>query len=480
MNGGRCSTRRTFGQLREHDFLRVHVNRGDRACGSYGIDRGLGHAQRYRCHGGRAVSQRAGMGGGLSVGHHGLHQTPNVGIGGGDPSQSRTGKRHLVNFTPLLLAGLVMAVLTGQAGADRVRFATFNASMSRGAEGELAVALRDGADPQIAKIAAIIRAVDPDVVLVNEFDYGAGHDRAFVDNWLGGDWPFSFIAPSNTGLATGRDLDGDGIVGSEPGTMELARDSHGFGTFEGQYGMVVLSKHEIALKDVRTFRTFLWRDMPGARLPVAPDGTPFYSDEVLGILRLSSKSHWDVPVRIGGEIVHFLVSHPTPPVFDGPEDRNGTRNADEIRFWSDYIAGAEYIEDDSGAKGGLPGGARFVIAGDLNADPVDGESVPGAIRQLLEHPLVDASMAPSADGAAAATEAQGGSNSTHRGDPRFDTADFDDEAPGNLRVDYLLPSAGLEIVAAGVFWPGEGDPGAELLDASDHRLVWIDITLPTR
>ena len=105
---------------------------------------------------------------------------------------------------------------------------------------------------------------------------------------------------------------------------------------------------------------------------------------------------------------------------------------------------------------------------------------PEAIRQLLEHPLVDASMAPSADGGAAAAEAQGGSNSTHRGDPRFDTADFDDEAPGNLRVDYVLPSAGLEIVAAGVFWPVEGDPGAELLDASDHRLVWIDVTLPTR
>ena len=25
--------------------------------------------------------------------------------------------------------------------------------------------------------------------------------------------------------------------------------------------------------------------------------------------------------------MHFLVSHPTPPVFDGPENRNGLRNA---------------------------------------------------------------------------------------------------------------------------------------------------------
>ena len=385
-----------------------------------------------------------------------------------------------MHFAPTLLAGLVIAVLAGHATAGSIRFATFNASMNRGAAGELEAALRDGNDPRIAKVAAIVGAVDPDVILLNEFDYGAGRDRIFVENYLDGAYPFSFIAPSNTGVATGLDLDGDGIAGSEPGTFELARDSHGFGTFEGQYGMVVLSRHEIAVEEVRTFRTFLWKDMPGARLPTRPDGTSFYSDAVLEVLRLSSKSHWDVPVRIGEEVVHFLVCHPTPPVFDGPEDRNGTRNADEIRFWSDYVAGAEYIYDDAGLRGGLAEDALFVIAGDMNADPVDGESVPGAIRQLLEHPLIDASATPQSDGGAAAAAAQGGANSVQRGDPRLDTADFNDNRPGNLRVDYVLPSAALELVQAGVFWPVEGDPGAEWIDTSDHRLVWIDVTLPAR
>ena len=385
-----------------------------------------------------------------------------------------------MNSKPIILAALVMTALAGHSRADPVRFGTFNASMNRGAAGELAAALRDGDDPQIAKVAEIIRAVDPDVIAINEFDYGAGLARAFVGNYLDDAYPFSFIAPSNTGVATGLDLDGDGIAGSEPGTTDLARDSHGFGMFEGQYGMLVLSRHEIAVEDVRTFRTFRWRDMPGARLPARPDGTPFYSDEALDVLRLSSKSHWDVPVRIGGEVVHFLVSHPTPPVFDGPEDRNGARNADEIRFWSDYIAGEEYIHDDSGRKGGLANGAHFVIAGDLNADPADGESVPGAIRQLLDHPLVNASVTPRSAGGAAAAAAQGGVNSTHGGDPRFDTADFRDDAPGNLRVDYVLPSTGLEVVAAGVFWPPEEAPEAAWLDASDHRPVWVDVTLPAR
>ena len=381
---------------------------------------------------------------------------------------------------PLLFASLILAILTGQANAGGIRFATFNASMSRDAEGALAVALRNGDDPQIAKVTGIIRAVDPDVILINEFDHGAGRDRTFVKNYVDDTYPFSFIAPSNTGLATGLDLDGDGIVGSQAGTLELAKDAHGFGMFEGQYGMVVLSKHEIALGEVRTFRTFLWKDMPEARLPVTLDGAPFYSDQALEILRLSSKSHWDVPVRIDGAIVHFLVCHPTPPVFDGPEDRNGARNADEIRFWADYITGAEYVHDDAGLKGGLSDEAHFVIAGDMNADPADGESVPGAIQQLLEHPLINVSVTPQSDGGAAAAAAQGGANSTQTGDPRFDTADFDDEAPGNLRVDYVLPSAGLKIVDAGVFWPLDDEPRAAFLDASDHRLVWIDVTLPAR
>ena len=384
---------------------------------------------------------------------------------------------------PLLLAGLVLAALGGEANADRIRFATFNASMHRGGAGELAAALRDGNDPQIAKVAEIIRAVDPDVILINEFDYDSGNDRAFVGNYLGDAYPFSFIAPSNTGLATGVDLDRDGVTGSEAGTFERARDSHGFGVFEGQYGMAVLSKHEIAVEAVRTFRTFRtfrWKDMPGARLPANPDGTPFYTEEALEVLRLSSKSHWDVPVRVGGAVIHFLVCHPTPPVFDGPEDRNGARNADEIRFWSDYITGAEYIHDDAGLTGGLANDAHFVVAGDMNADPADGDSVPGAIRQLLEHPAIDASVTPAADGGKAAALTQGGANAGHRGDPRVDTADFNDTAPGNLRVDYVLPSANLDVIAAGVFWPMDGRPGAALIDASDHRLVWTDVTLPAR
>ena len=71
------------------------------------------------------------------------------------------------------------------------------------------------------------------------------------------------------------------------------------------------------------------------------------------------------------------------PVFDSAEDKNGTRNHDEIRFWSDYVSPstAGYIVDDAGQRGGLRKNEFFVIAGDLNADPVDGDSTNEAINQ---------------------------------------------------------------------------------------------------
>jgi hypothetical protein len=91
-----------------------------------------------------------------------------------------------------------------------------------------------------------------------------------------------------------------------------------------------------------------------------------------------------------------------------------------------------YIYDDAGRFGGLPEGARFVVLGDMNADPFDGDSVDSAIRQLLDNPAVDASLGPASAGGPEQARLQGGANTTHGGDPAFDTADFADTAPGNL------------------------------------------------
>jgi len=410
-------------------------------------------------------------------------------------TRNRAGLAGMV-FSVVVLVGVV-PVGAVQGAPRTVRFATFNASLNRNFAGQLISDLSAPGNAQAATVAEIIQRTRPDVLLINEFDFddqGPGGTslaaQLFQENYLSvphGDaaaieYPFRFVAPSNTGIPSGFDLNNNGSVGGPD-------DAFGFGFFPGQFGMAVYSRFPIDLDDVRTFQNFLWKDMPGALLPDDPS-TPapadWYSPAELDVFRLSSKSHWDVPVQIGGKTVHFLVSHPTPPVFDGPEDRNGTRNHDEIRFWADYLIPSRsgYIVDDDGNRGGLRSGALFVIAGDQNSDPFDGDSIPGSAQLLLDHPLVNTRVTPESEGAVEQAALQGGANTTHVGDPRFDTADFSDVAPGNLRADYVLPRKNMRIEDAEVFWPTTDDPlfalvGTFPFPSSDHRLVWIDVRVPS-
>ena len=361
-----------------------------------------------------------------------------------------------------------------------LRAATYNVSMNRGREGQLLEDLASGEDAQIRAIAEVIQINNPDVLLLNEFDHdaeGRGVDlfrQKYLEVPQNGQspafYPYAFTAPVNTGVPSELDLNGDGEVGGPD-------DAWGFGEFPGQYGMVILSRHPILTDQVRTFQHLRWADMPHNLLP-----TEFYGPEISPQLRLSSKSHWDVPVQIGASVLHVLAAHPTPPSFDGPEKRNQRRNNDEIRLWVDYLQPgrrSEWIVDDAGTRGGLDPSEPFVILGDYNSDPVDGDSWPGAIEQLLRHPRVQDPQ-PTSEGAVEAAEAQGGANAEHEGAARLDTADFSEPSPGNLRVDYVLPSRGLQIVSSAVFWPSKGSPGAELtgthpFPTSDHRLVRVDL-----
>lgn len=379
-----------------------------------------------------------------------------------------------------LLAFLTCSPLS--AADHAIRVATFNIAMGLESEGDMATALESGADQRLRQLAEVLQTVRPDIVLLNEFDFDPATDAAGLlnSNYLGPDrntaepieYPYHYRAPVNTGVGSGLDLDGDGQTDG-PG------DSWGFGHFPGQYGMLVLSRFPLVTKKSRTFQYFRWSDMPDARRPVNPGGSAFHPDGVWPLLRLSSKSHWDLVFDIGGEEFHLLAHHPTPPVFDGPEDRNGARNFDEIRFWRDYTAPkpVDYMTDDRGMAGGIPAGARFVIAGDFNADPHDGDSVTGAIDQLLSAPWIDAGCMPLSIGAVEASLKQGGVNTEHSGNPAADTSDFNDRHVGNLRLDYVLPASGLEVLGCGVYWPPEGEHGHSSIGFSDHRLVWLDIRL---
>jgi Endonuclease/Exonuclease/phosphatase family len=375
------------------------------------------------------------------------------------------------------ILALLIWLAPALAAAETLRIATYNVDLSRNGPGLLLRDLLKG-DPQAAAVAEVIRAVRPDVLLVTGFD----HDlrgralAAFLELVRAGkhgvDYGFVFAPPVNAGVPSGLDLDLDGLRAGWD-------DGWGWGRFPGHGGMALLSRLPIDGEAARTFREFRWRDLPEAAMPLHPDGAPWPSAAAHAEMRLSSRSHWDVPVTLpGGGRLHLLAAYPTPPLFDGPEGRNLRRNHDEIAFWRHYLDGAAVV-DDQARRGSAPA-APLVVLGDLNADPMDGDGLRQAIQRLLAHPRLR-DPAPQSAGAAAAAAAQGGVNAAQSGPPALDTADWRDDAngPGNLRVDYVLPSTELEVAASGVYWPSPGEAMAEVVaEASDHRVVWVDVALP--
>lgn len=389
--------------------------------------------------------------------------------------------------------------VAGEPAADTlvVRVAAYNVEDTRQDD------LENAAHPRLRAIAAEIQRVRPDVILLSEVAYdqpGAPGYRAgeapgqnarrFAEAFLAvaqgeGLEPLryqAFTAPTNTGLASGFDFDNDGAAvtsypppppagpGGEPGPQtpegrRYGNDAWGFGTFPGQYGMALLVREglELLADSVRTFRLLPWSRQPEPRMPVDPaTGADWYDADERTAIRLSSKSHWDVPVRLpNGAVLHVLASHPTPPAFDGAERRNVHRNRAEIRFWRDYLDGAAYVVDDSGRVGGLPAGSAFVIVGDLNADPDEGASLDNPIGTfLLSHPRIDSTFVPRADSAGLAAY------------PRLSA---DDTAIWGMRVDYVLPSRGLRVGGGAIHRPPVGGAAAR---PSDHFMVWLDLAVP--
>lgn len=399
--------------------------------------------------------------------------------------------------------GLIAALLIAMVGtlaseacaqepsqAIAIRVMTFNLEDVRTED------LKNGDNPRLKALAQIIQRIRPTVLFLNEIAYdlpegdkpGGTNAQRFADLYLGvsqgpGLKPMrfrGFMQKSNTGMASGFDLNRDGTVqtqfpttgAKDKASRDMGRayggDCWGFGTFPGQYAMALLvdDRLEILEDQVRTFRLLPWDYIPGAFLPNTPDGTePWFDDEERAAVRLSSKSHWDVPVRLpgrgddaqSGRVVHFLCSHPTPPAFDGPEKRNGKRNHDEIRFWADYVTGASYIVDDKGTPGSLAPDQLFVILGDLNADPDEGSSYKDPIGTVLKScNRINWQPAPTADVV-------------------IDGLDIDDTAAWGLRVDYVLISQGLSIRKSGIW---RRNPENSESFPSDHFPVWAEIEVP--
>jgi hypothetical protein len=254
---------------------------------------------------------------------------------------------------PLVTAPVVDA--GGPPGA--VRVATFNASLNRAAAG---VALSDlsapfdAAEPdaalrlrrnQAANVAEVVQRVRPEVLLINEFDYvdgpvdGNAMTDAFQANYLGVpqniggpggatepiSYPYVFVAPSNTGIASGFDLNNNGAIVTTPGAPGYGDDAFGFGNFPGQFGMAVFSQHPIDHEAARTFQTFLWKDMPGALFPddtATSAPADWYSAAELAVFRLSSNDRHRRHDRA-------LLGEPSDPT--GLRRRGGPQRATQPR-----------------------------------------------------------------------------------------------------------------------------------------------------
>nr|WP_261395323.1 endonuclease/exonuclease/phosphatase family protein [Salipiger bermudensis] len=276
--------------------------------------------------------------------------------------------------------------------------------------------LRDLRKGEGTGLVAEIAAVAPDVLLLTDIDFD--HDGVALGalaarlEAAGLAYPHRFAPRPNAGLPTGRDLDGDGRLGGP-------RDAQGYGLFSGQGGMALLSARPLRLE--ADFTAMLWRELPGARMR-SEDPAP-------ELQRLSSDAHWVIGIEGGPTL---LAWNATPPVFDGPEDRNGRRNADELALWRRYLEGA------LGEPPEWP-----VLIGNANLDPERGEGLRQEMRGLLGDPRLQ--------------------------DPLAGRATVAWEQTGPMRVSYILPAAGLAVRDAGV---------RPAIDGQRHRLVWVTLELP--
>ena len=367
---------------------------------------------------------------------------------------------------------------------------------------------------QIQNVAEVIQRTRPDVFVLAEFDNnGFASDPTaindFQKNYLsvaqhksvqGIEYPYTKDIPTNTGDLSDYDLNNDGKVA-------LPDDGWGFGQYHGQYAFAIFSKYSFG-DGYRSFKNFKWKDMPGEENPVIdicnnPDipipegkacGHHWYSEAAWNKLPVSSKNHVDLPVLIPDQNnrpkpVHMLVSHPTPPIFDASARRNYKRNRAEVKFMKDYISSEGYFVDDDGNGGGLTTGSLFVIAGDLNADPDQGDGDRATIAGLMKSSLVNTSATvgnsqPASKGGQEYLRSSDCTRNCNRS--KGDTI----TSVSGLRLDLAMPSTGLTVMRSGVYWPATGEPGRHLVyDAklgsskgvsSDHRMVWIDVYIPAR
>lgn len=359
------------------------------------------------------------------------------------------------------------SVVTKEQGA--LRIATLHAGITADPQAEAPVeslvnSLATGNHSQARAVAQTAQLNDPDVLILTGVSYDedqqiaeqlSGYLASGQHSAAGLEYPYVFTAPTNSGRESGVDLDGDGSIGG-PG------DAVGYGEYPGQYGTVIFSKYPIMEDEVRTFQQFLWSDVPESGMP-----QDTYSDLEASVLRLSETSLWDVPVEVEGQRISLLTTAVVSE--NGTED---TARGDDLRqAIADYVAGqAWYLYDDEGESAAGSSAAHYVVAG----VPV-AKTGPENLDVLLESPMLQDPQ-PEAVTERPLSGRPGSVWHTDQLATRYVPGDRD------VRASYVLPSSTLQVDGSGVFWPGEGELGYQLVNPRGvytlaDRLVWVDLTV---
>lgn len=353
--------------------------------------------------------------------------------------------------------------MAAPAARDTLTVATVDAQLSASEDGSLAVSLESGDNPQAKALASAVQDARPDVLVLTGMDVDPAGDSvaALRENYLaegqgqagGITYPYVFAAETNAGAVSGSDLDGDGTIGG-------AGDSFGYGDFEGQNSMVVLSRHPIDTSSARTFTSLLWADVPGNSL-----GRAGYTKLAAGSIPLESTSVWDLPVDVNGTTVHVIATSATHA--EGQAGSSEPRHNDQLRFLSEYVGGSRAlssVNDDQGRNGAMTAGERFVVAGDLGADAGQNNAGSAAVRSLTQDPSVTSVVPTWGAGVPTADDFWG------EGLRRMLVASSQATRTGDLfgRYDYVLPSKTVDAVASGL---AQASPDG----AQSTRLAWITV-----
>ncbi|MBW2522711.1 MAG: endonuclease/exonuclease/phosphatase family protein [Deltaproteobacteria bacterium] len=349
----------------------------------------------------------------------------------------------------------------GGGPSGSVRIAQFNV------QGLSTDKLLDPANGQVRAVTEIVARFDPDILCIEELEYdleGVPVAEQVPGRFDGGAQNAARIAAALNAATSGAPyehtlitLSNSGFLWAGPDNGVLEFGSRGAGELaDMNYGIV--SRYPILKDQVRVVTDVAWSDLPDnvtAQMQseigaVVPEGYPLFSKALV-----------IAPIDVDGEVLVIVLLHPVPPIIYPTWPY---RNHDEL-------GGARALLD--GVLPGvdpLPEDARFVLVGDLNADPDDGDSLPGAIRQLLDHPRL---VPYQPEGAGT------GGNNPQRNTNVSDcpsTTPIDPTASFQLQLDYLMPSATIgEPLDGGVFFPAESADFDLACRGSDHMMLWAEL-----